>query len=182
MNGELDRSELAENADFAEEAANGAEAAEIDAALTEEALGTSDGDEANGDAALAEDNTQGEENAGACSPEAEEIDYEELMRSDLNELKEEFPELTSLGSVAQRDNPLRYAALRDMGLSPREAYLAASYRPKRTDNRSHLRKTAPGGVGTQRSGMSRSELLYARELFSGMSDTDIYALYKKVSE
>ena len=109
------------------------------------------------------------------------IDYEELMNSDLEQLKEEFPELESLGSIAGLENPLRYAALRDMGLSAREAYLASSYRPKRKDNRSHLKSSAPAGAYGHTPGMSRSELMAARELFSGLSDTEIYSLYKRVS-
>lgn len=119
-----------------------------------------------------------EENQGANEGE---IDYEELMRSDIRELKDEFPELEGVESIAGLENPLRYAALRDMGLSPREAFLASSYRPKRTDNRSHLRKSVPGGAKGRQNGMSRAELIYARELFSGMSDSDIYSLYKRVS-
>ena len=111
----------------------------------------------------------------------DETDYESVMRADLAELKNEFPELKGIDSVASLNNPLRYAALRDLGLSPREAYLASSYRPKAADNRSHLKQTASSGASERRTGMTRSELLYARELFSGLSDSEIYSLYKKVS-
>ena len=143
--------------------------------------------ENNGDSSTADEATDeapehgspiSEEGQGICE---EEIDYEELMRSDIRELKDEFPELEGIESISALENPLRYAALRDMGLSPREAFLASSYRPKRTDNRAHLRKTVPGGARGRQSGMSRAELIYARELFSGMSDSDIYNLYKRVS-
>lgn len=111
----------------------------------------------------------------------EKVDYEEIMIEDLAELKDEFPELHGLGSIAELDNPLRYAALRDMGLSAREAYLASSYRSARADNRSHLKNAVPRAARGNTSGMSRSELLYARELFSELSDTEIYNLYKRVS-
>ena len=54
---------------------------------------------------------------------ASETDYERLEREDIAELCREFPEL-KIDSLTELDNPLRYGALRDMGLTPTEAYLA----------------------------------------------------------
>jgi len=109
------------------------------------------------------------------------IDYEALIESDLAELKAEFPELKSIGDITELNNPLRYAALRDLGLSPAEAYLATAKR-RSQDTRSHL-KSAHGRSASAPTGMmSQYELATARELFPGMSDADLQRLYKKVTK
>ena len=109
------------------------------------------------------------------------IDYEALIESDLAELKAEFPELKSIGDITELNNPLRYAALRDLGLSPAEAYMATAKR-RSQDTRSHL-KSAHGRSASAPTGMmSQYELATARELFPGMSDADLQRLYKKVTK
>ena len=111
----------------------------------------------------------------------EEIDYEAVIASDIATLKAEFPELRDITEITDLNNPLRYAALRDLGLSPVEAYMATAKR-KTQDTRSHLRSaygrsaTAPTGMMTQ------YELATARELFPGLSDSDLQRLYKKVTK
>ena len=107
--------------------------------------------------------------------------YEELMRSDLLELKREFPELGRISSITELSNPLRYAALRDMGLSATEAYLATAGKRRARDNRAHLSGSAPRPAGSPSYGMSRQELENAREIFGGMSDSEIQSLYRKVT-
>ena len=109
------------------------------------------------------------------------IDYEALIEEDLRALKREFPELSELSHITELENPMRYAALRDLGLTPREAYLATSERKRVRDNRAHLSPAAPRRAGTPTGGMSRVELEHARELFSGMNDTEIQALYRRVT-
>lgn len=119
------------------------------------------------------------------STETEEVcgtDYDEMARQDIIALKAEFPELLALGDITELDNPLRYAALRDLGLTPREAYLATSKRTVRQDSRSHLSAAAPKSAGSPGGAMSRRELEGARELFADMSDTDIQKLYRKVTK
>ena len=121
------------------------------------------------------------------APESEDpfIDYEALEKEDLEALKEEFPHLRSLHSVIELDNPERYAKLRDLGLSAREAYLATTNpkkeKPVTYDNRSHLHSTVPKSHGGRVDAMSIGELHEARELFAGMSDSEIIRLYKKVN-
>ncbi len=124
--------------------------------------------------------------AGIDAPEEggaeEQIDYQKMMEDDLAALRAEFPELMTISHIAELDNPMRYAELRDLGLSAKEAYLATS-RPKPTrDNRAHLSSAAPKAAGVPGLGMSRGELERARELFSGMNDQEIQALYRKVSK
>ena len=107
-------------------------------------------------------------------------DYGALAERDLNELKREFPELRSLEHVSGLDNPLRYAALRDLGLTPREAYLATAKRP-RPDSRAHLSAAMPRGAGSPGGGMTSRQLAEARELFSDLGESEIRSLYKKVT-
>lgn len=109
-------------------------------------------------------------------------DYAALAASDMKELVALFPHLRGKQSVSELDNPLRYAALRDLGLTPREAYLATASRTEIYDNRSHLRSAVPIGAGTLGQSMSSRELDEARELFSGLSDRDIQKLYKRVTK
>ena len=116
------------------------------------------------------------------APDAEDgpIDYAELARADMEALRLEFPELRDKTSITELKNPLRYAALRDLGLTPREAYLATSGASVRYDNRSHLRSSVPSGARENADRLGGGELEAARELFSGLSDRELQRLYKKV--
>ena len=109
------------------------------------------------------------------------VDYGEIEKQDLEELRAAFPHLKNTNSITELDNPLRYAALRDLGLSPKEAYLATSEPVRKYDNRSHLRSSVPRSAAAPSGILTRSELEAARELFSGLSDGEIQKLYKKVS-
>ena len=115
-------------------------------------------------------------------PIAEEarINYAELAENDARILREKFPELMWLRNVTELENPLRYAALRDLGLTPEEAYLATSAK-RRSDNRAHLHGSVPKRSAPPSSNISEKELIEARELFPGASDAEIRKLYKKVT-
>lgn len=107
------------------------------------------------------------------------IDYAELAARDAAELAKEFSELSDLKDICELENPIRYAALRDLGLSPAEAYLATT-RVRKRDNRSHLHATrAISSSGN--TVMTEGELAAARELFCGVSDSEIRSLYKRVA-
>lgn len=111
-------------------------------------------------------------------------DYAALASEDLSRLRKEFPELSSLGDLTELEDPVRYGALRELGLTPREAYLATTTpRPlPRYDNRSHLRSAIPRTVTAREDGMSEGELLQARDLFTGLSDSELHRLYQKVNQ
>lgn len=108
-------------------------------------------------------------------------DYEELMRLDVMELRRSFSELKSLGSITELENPMRYAELRDLGLTAKEAYLATSGSHSRRDNRGHLSSAVPRGATSPRGSMAREELSKMRELFPGLGDAEIQGLYRKVN-
>lgn len=109
-------------------------------------------------------------------------DYaEEVINSDLEELKREFPELSDTKDITEIHNPTRYAALRDLGLSPTEAYLATTPRVVR-DNRSHLKGTPTATARRPVSAMTHREWQEARALFEDLSDSEIEKLYKRVTK
>ena len=110
------------------------------------------------------------------------IDYESLMREDLAELQKEFAELGDITSITELSNPLRYAALRDLGLSPKEAYMATSPRKKAADNRSHLSSAVSRSISRPATAIPPAQLRIARELFRDMSDAEINALYRRVTK
>lgn len=118
---------------------------------------------------------------GAMSDSDSATDYEALAKSDLEELWSLFPALRSMRSITGLHDPLRYAALRDLGLTPKEAYLATCEPSASYDNRSHLESTEYGRRSADEGRMSRSEMIAARELFSGLSDREITRLYKRVN-
>lgn len=143
-----------------------------------EATVTDIGTEAHATEEHTEENESAAEGENAPAP----IDYEALAREDAEILASIFPNLRGIASVTELKNPLRYAALRDLGLSPKEAYLATCEPAAAYDNRSHLFSTAQGKRGSAECQMTRSELEAARELFDGLSDREIHSLYKKVTK
>lgn len=112
--------------------------------------------------------------------QSDEIDYEALIQSDVEALRAEFPELRGIKSITDLNNPLRYAALRDLGLSAEEAYLATAKR-RNQDTRAHLRSAHGKNAAASFGMMSQQELAIARDLFPDMSDSEIQRLYKRVS-
>lgn len=127
------------------------------------------------DKGVADTNTEAE------SEVEDTVDYEALIASDIDTLKSEFPELKGINDITDLNNPLRYAALRDLGLSPSEAYMATAKR-RTQDTRSHLRSAHGRNAATGIGMMSQYELATARELFPGMSDSELQRLYKKVTK
>ena len=107
------------------------------------------------------------------SPEApaHERTASEIIMEDLEELIAEFPELS---------DPIRYGKLRDLGLSPKEAYLATSGRKRMIDTRAHLSGAMPKPLNTP-SNISTYAVRCVRELFDGISDEEIISLYRRVN-
>ena len=129
---------------------------------------------------VADSNSDGSENDSNSANAENEVDYAAVVEEDIRTLREEFRELSSLTDICELDDPMRYAALRDLGLTPAEAYLATAKR-QRKDNRSHL--VATHAVSKSATGsMSDAELMAAREIFDGVSDSEIRKLYKRVTK
>ena len=112
---------------------------------------------------------------------SDEINYAEILESDLAELRSSFPEITGISDITELKNPLRYGELRDLGLSAKEAYLASGGAKSRYDNRAHLTRSVPKGASYQRGGIPRHELGIMKDLFEGISERELERLYKKVT-
>jgi hypothetical protein len=107
--------------------------------------------------------------------------YGELIENDLHLLRESFSELKDIRNIEELCDPMRFARLRDRGLSAVEAYIEITKPKKAFDNRSHLRSSMPAVRTSERNSMSRAELEMARELFPEVSDAEIQKLYKSVT-
>lgn len=109
-------------------------------------------------------------------------DYEALAGADMRTLRAEFPEILDISDLSMLDDPARYGELREMGLSPKEAYLATR-KPHASgrDNRSHLKSALPRAVVGGGEGIAPEDLSDYREIFDGMTDHEIRKLYKKVT-
>ena len=129
------------------------------------------------------DVTENTDNDGEMTKNGEDVpvDYEKIMREDLEILRANFPELSGIRDISELSGAMRYAALRDLGLTAIEAYLATSHRVVKRDTRSHLSSAVSHTAGIPGGSMSRGELAVARELFSGMTDSELYNLYKRVT-
>ncbi|MBR2965078.1 MAG: hypothetical protein IKC34_00855 [Clostridia bacterium] len=101
--------------------------------------------------------------------------------SELLSLAESFPEILAAENPDEVINLERYAELRALGLTEREAYMATRRAVRREDNRAHLSPTVTKETRGPHSAMPEGELRACRELFFGMSDAEIRRLYKKVS-
>ena len=110
-------------------------------------------------------------------------DYTALIEEDIREIKRSFPTLGEDFDIRDLKNPVRYGALRDLGLTATEAYLATGgKRARGYDNRAHLTASVPRGARSPLASIPRDEMKIARELFSGMSESDIERLYRKVAK
>ena len=104
------------------------------------------------------------------------FNYEDEVAS----IEEELPELC--GTVGDLQQNGRYAELRALGLSPKEAYLATSTPTLRTDGRSHLRCGVPKAASSPSFAIPKEELNVARSLFEDLDEVEIRKLYKKVTK
>lgn len=113
-------------------------------------------------------------------PVARERGASEIIMEDLEELIAEFPELSDLRDASELSDPIRYGKLRDLGLSPKEAYLATAGRKRIIDTRAHLSGAKPKPLSTP-SNISAYAVRCVRELFDGISDEEIISLYRRVN-
>lgn len=182
-------------------AARGAETGErtvcggTDAPAPADAAGTADAEDAVGctmgtAAEPADGNGAGaESHTGSAAGESEDadatgapVDYAALAARDLGEIKRLAPALAGLSHLAELPNALRYAALRDAGLSVEEALHAACHAylaSRAADNRAHLRSAVPIGAAGTPSRMTAAEMREARELFGDLTEGEIERLYAR---
>lgn len=109
-------------------------------------------------------------------------DYEAMAREDLAVLQSKFPTCRGITHIGELQNPLRYAELRDLGLSPEEAYLATNYArlsAYQKDNRSHLYSAIPKSAKGE--SIRADALAQARDLFGDLSDGELISLYRRAT-
>ncbi len=135
-------------------------------------------------------NSEGKAVEAETEEEKTEIDYSVIAAEDLSEIKKLFPEFSELQDIRELDNAVRFAELRDAGLSVSEALAATNMdrvisslakRITRQDTKSHLRSAVPSASALQKNRMSAEELHSARELFGSLSDRELESLYKRAT-
>ena len=178
-----------EQTDFLANMGNAVEAAVSEENPTTEAKNddTNGGGDKNEDMYMENNNTYTENDAnGVDAEDADDVtdtkgssDATSVVDRDITELKSEFSELSHIVGISDLPNPTRYAALRDLGLTPREAYLAT--RQPRSIGKAHLTSSVPRTAKPPLDRMSKEALMEAREIFLDMDDTEIQRLYKKVT-
>ena len=126
--------------------------------------------------------TADDSDVAAAKPTEDSVDYAAVLGADIEELKATFPELGSMQNIDELADPIRFGALRDLGLSAKEAYLASGGKKRSYDNRTHLVTSVPGGARSAVDGISRAELDMARDIFGSMSESEIQRLYRKVTK
>ena len=103
-------------------------------------------------------------------------------QEDLAALRTALPELGTMESLSSLTSPARYGELRELGLTPLEAYLASEGRSAlaaRQDSRAHL-VSSIGRTAATGSRIGSAEMEAARELFPSLSDGEIEALWRRV--
>lgn len=112
-------------------------------------------------------------------------DYRKLAEEDLLALRAAVPELRDAESLSALSDPGRYGELREAGLSPLEAYLATEGRrllSRPRDNRAHLVSSLGRTASAAGGRISAAELHAARDLFPGLGDGEIEALWRRVGQ
>ncbi len=119
------------------------------------------------------------------------IAFEEKMKADFAEVQAFYPETKSLKSITEIDNFVEFGRLRDLGLSPKQAYAAANAdnvkksvanavkQKSLNDTKQHLQSAVPKGSKDNSLVMPKSTLAEWRDLFPNKSDKEIIALYKQ---
>ena len=112
------------------------------------------------------------------APQADEGKDEFDPMAELTALKKGFPELSGIDSLSALKDPEKYERFRRMGLTPSEAYMASG------DHRLATRgiPSSPLSVTRRAEGIPDRQLRMAREIFTGLTDVEIQALYKRVTK
>lgn len=111
----------------------------------------------------------------------QEIDYAQRVEEDLEQIRKQFPNLYGINDISDLKNPLRFGALRDLGLTVQEAFLASGGAKFVYDNRTHLTASVPKRASSGIE-MSRKEYEVVKDLFSDLSDAEIKKLYQRATK
>ena len=108
-------------------------------------------------------------------------DYEALAAQDLCEIKHLCSDFADVSHLCELPFAKRFAELRDLGLSVREALAASMPERGLSGAKDHLRTSVPRGTSLTEGNLSGEELRAAKDLFYGLSEKEINALYRRVT-
>ena len=113
--------------------------------------------------------------------------FRRQAEEDLARLRLVDPETAAYRHLGEMPGAIRFAELREMGLSVEEAYYAVrgakSEKPSPDrGGRAHLQASVPGRAAAGGVGMTVGEIEAARRLFPGLPDREIASLYRRVNE
>ena len=112
------------------------------------------------------------------------------IAADLAEVQAAYPDAKAYASVMDFPNFKEFGRLRDLGLSPKQAYIAshpdavrqnvaaATRQQSLNDTKKHLKPAVSKASRDNTITMTKKELAECRDLFPGMSDKEIMKLYR----
>ena len=164
-------------------------------------LGVTEGDELSGLvklAAEAEGKTEEEylkqkqerDRAAEAVKLMQQTKFNAKIAADLAEVQAAYPDAKAYASVMDFPNFKEFGRLRDLGLSPKQAYIAshpdavrqnvaaATRQQSLNDTKKHLKPAVSKASRDNTITMTKKELAECRDLFPGMSDKEIMKLYR----
>ena len=122
--------------------------------------------------------------------------FEEKIRADLAAVNQAYPDTKKYKSVYEFPNFDRFGKLRDLGLSPEEAYVAShsqgvianavgsaqQHIRNLSNTKSHLRSNVPVGSKDHSITITKREMSEYKEMFPDLSDKEIVALFKQTNK
>lgn len=164
-------------------------------------LGVTEGDELSGLvklAAEAEGKTEEEylrqkqerDRAAEAVKLMQQTKFNAKIAADLAEVQAAYPDAKAYASVNDFPNFKEFGRLRDLGLSPKQAYIAshpdavrqnvaaATRQQSLNDTKKHLKPAVSKASRDNTITMTKKELAECRDLFPGMSDKEIMKLYR----
>lgn len=145
------------------------------------------------DAASEPDEPDGTDDPAPETDPAQEADpaqdesFRRQAEEDLARLRLLDPETAAYRHLGEMPGAIRFAELRELGLSVEEAYYAVrGANPEKPSpdrgGRAHLHASVPGRAASGGAGMTVGEIEAARRLFPGLPDREIASLYRRVNE
>ncbi len=118
---------------------------------------------------------------------AQDESFRRQAEEDLAQLRLLDPETAAYRHLGEMPGAIRFAELRELGLSVEEAYYAVrGANPEKPSpdrgGRAHLHASVPGRAASGGAGMTVGEIEAARRLFPGLPDREIASLYRRVNE
>ena len=120
--------------------------------------------------------------------------FEQKMAADLAEVHAAYPSTRGYTSVKQLPNFSEFARLRDLGVSPKQAYIAANpdavtaaaaesaRQRSMNDGKGHLKPAVRKSSKDNSLVLSKKDMAMYRDTFPDLSDKEILALYKQANK